>query len=263
LRLVTFKAIFEGLCIADLFGAQGPHQQGRGQGSWQDLLLDMAQTCAEGQYPSVTQFGRRLRLVERHSMVGMLLAALPLLLVHVDRYGHRHETICQWANRMGLSASGTIALGELLAYMGQVQSDDKAMAGQAKRGSENEPTHSPFFTTPCLAEGHRLWAQGQGQLVPGLQLAQQHGGDNADLGLIALLATLHGGTMAIPLTLRQVLWSPGPDAAIAPSTQQGWSMAERRLLIQLSQGLYDRWGGLSPEAHLSEERKNRSIAITI
>jgi len=263
LRLSTFNAIFEGLLITDLFAMQGSHPAARDrEGPWQTLLLEIAEDCARGRYPTAAQFGSQLRQIELQSTAGCLLAALPLLLVNIDRYGHRHGVLRQWARQMGLSASISTALDELFVGLCQIQAGKGALP-YLPRGRFLGGANIPSFSIPCLTTVYGLLAQSQWQFGLSLQFAQQHQWAQADMGLIALFVTLQGGLAAIPLALRQKLWNRFSDDYRGPSNPGGWSMVEQQRLMALSHELYGQWSGINPSAHLPKEIVHGSIAITI
>jgi hypothetical protein len=261
LRISTFNAIFEGLLITDLFAMQGSQSAiSKHEGPWQALLLEIAEDCAQGRYPTAARFGSRLRQLELQSTAGCLLAALPLLLVNIDRYGHRHGVLRQWARQMGVSAFISTALDELFVGLCQIQAGGGALPYLPSGQFSGKSANIPSFSTPCLAAVYGLVAQSQWQFGLCLQLAQQHRWAPADMGLIALFAPLRGGVAAIPLALRQKLWNRLSDDYRGLG---GWSMVEQQRLMVLSHELYDRWGGITPSAHLSKEIGRGSIAITI
>ena len=127
---------------------QGSHPAARDrEGPWQTLLLEIAEDCARGRYPTAAQFGSQLRQIELQSTAGCLLAALPLLLVNIDRYGHRHGVLRQWARQMGLSASISTALDELFVGLCQIQAGKGALPYLPRGRFFGRCQHSFIFHT--------------------------------------------------------------------------------------------------------------------
>jgi hypothetical protein len=263
LRFATFKAVFESLLIIDWLAGAEARSATAVDDRWWSLLTEVAQGCVNGQAIDPEHFGHRFLQIERESITGCLLAALPLLLVNVDSHGHRRDHICQWARQMGLSKATTTAIDEFFAYLSRVHQTNDALAAKPKGISRLQVIEDIAFTNPSLAGAHQVLALGQQQLWLSLQLARQKHWSKADLALVAVLAAIAGGGCAIPLVLKQAAWETQRHKSQSNSAGEGGANIDHWSLNQLSRGLYYRWSGAHPNAVAVEDKVNSSFVVTV
>jgi hypothetical protein len=201
--------------------------------------------------------GPYVRLAPR-GMAGLILATLPVLLLNLDRYGHRRAYIAAWVRQLGgLDAEATV-LADMFLHLCQTYDIPYPGLPSSSRwgGVPGRVDKSPAGYD--LASIQDLVEQVQGQFQLGLQLAQRQGRDRAQLGLVALFSTLRGGLCAIPLSLRTMVKSVSPEAP-----DPGWSTADRQQLLQAGPGLYRQWSGGNGADACSSGHSTEVIAVTI
>jgi hypothetical protein len=267
LQQSTFVAVFEGVLIGgrvtyhDYCAATQTHQP------WYSLLYEVAQQCGTGQSITEASYGHRFRHLEKGSIAGCMLATLPILMLNLDDHGHRRAFVSQWAKQLALSEATVTALVGLFDCLCHLQSSHAIR----RYGSRQTPwvAHLPSTesSTAILVDIYELLARVQGQLVPGLQIARRQGWEGAEMGLLALLAVVNSGSLAIPLNLRRALEMAlphihQPDGLNQPYIHQFSDLnQQKQLWQQVSTRLYQQWIGLSPDH--DETRTWIPAAVTI
>lgn len=250
-----FRTIFEALALADR--AAGATQPGALQAiqPWQLLLLAVAQQAASGAAITADAYGHRFRQMSRESTAGVLLGALPVLLLNSDPYGHRLPQVCQWGETLGLGKDAVSSLREWFLYLCHPPK-------MAALPVTNPPPPTGQWFSPnlqsgsLLVKGQNLVQQAQGQFWLSLQLAQQHGWNGAELGLIAVLAMIGERVDTLPLPLRYGLLKI--DSKDCAQRQDYWHD-----LFQLGQELDARWRGLVCQDWFNNGRSRVLTAVTL
>lgn len=169
--------------------------------------------------------------LERQSLSAVLLAATPLLLQNVNRYGHRQAWVRQRAETWGLSPTAIEALGGYFGDLCRGLPTDGLEAKTLGGGLSALTLGTPAALAPVYARVHD--SQGQFWLV--LEQSRQAGWTSSDSVLAAVLALVAGS--AVPLALRQRYLGPEP-------WDDRWLGYGGNHLQQLGFQLYARWAGL-------------------
>lgn len=265
MRQATFRAIFAGLVINDRVASERSPGEPLVQPLWPQLLLAVAQSCALGAPIDREAFGDAFWQVSQESLAGCLLGALPVLLLNIDRYGHRQAYIRRWATELELpdgAISGVIALFIHLCQIHDLRQPSSFMMDAPHKPDQNQDQQpeNACEASPLVAT-QQLVKQVQGQFWLGLQLAHRQGWSPAQMGLVALLTTIQGGLWAIPLKLRQGLDLQPQETLPEETPSAGWSWAERQQLLQAGTELYFQWSGIqgSPKLAVSGDY----VAVTL
>ena len=256
MRLSTFRAIFEGLLAIDVFAS------GRFEGqsdsirhSWQTLLIEVTHRRVTGQELDNSSYASLVCELSRQDTAAYLLGILPIVLLNVDRFGHRQTSLCQWARSLGLSEDAIVPLRELFLYLCQIEAAETVAPNvYGHSPGSNLRLESPF-SNATLGSAYRMLQESQGQFWLSLKLARSQGWSEAQMGILALFFAVQGGIETIPVVLRT-------SHSMSQSMKQnsGFYTTDPQPLLQLSTGLYRCWCGTQGQVSLMLQD---SVPVTI
>lgn len=252
----TFMAVLEGVLIGNGVTHYDQYSETQTHQPWRLLLFEVAQQCGAGQSITEAFYGCRFRQLEQDSVAGCLLAALPVLMLNLDDHGHRRTFVSQWAKHLALSEGMVTALVELFECLCHVQNSHAFLHHGFRQMPWVNNLSSTELSTAILVDTYELLARVQGQLVPGLQIARRQGWESAEMGILALLAIVNSGPLAIPFRLRQTLKMTLPSIHDSSSLDQ-----QRHLWRQVCFRLYQQRIGVSLDH--DQAKTGGAIAVTI
>ncbi|NJL47527.1 MAG: hypothetical protein HC929_08625 [Leptolyngbyaceae cyanobacterium SM2_5_2] len=237
-----FTAILSSPVIADWWWLSQPltnvqPSAARSMAPWPPLYLAVAQTCAEGQPILGLPWAQRFQALASVSPEAVLLVATPVLLLQVNRYGHRQANIQGWASDLGLSPALSTTLATYFHSLCQ------ALTGQIPSLSQHPGKEYEFLALAAesLAGSLRplqaLVQAAQGQFLLALELAHSRGYAGPAISWVGLLASLVVGLPGLPLAL----WGNGWSSSLVAERWQGHDTEH---LQQLAEALYRRWAGV-------------------
>ncbi|MGF1571410.1 MAG: hypothetical protein ACFCVD_25590 [Nodosilinea sp.] len=252
----TFRALFEGVALADLWaaerrraaaGAAGANQSALAEPTWQPVFLRVARDCAAGAPITGEVWARHFQAAAAIDLARLWLQAVPVLLVSASRYGHRRQAVHQWGQGLGLAPGQIEALDQLFQLLCQALADvpqpgagcwGQATIVQAGLGAAG---FSDLGTAMTLPQAQALVDVAQGQFSVGVGLANGLGWSSAAIGLVGLLTALRGGVAVIPASFRQ-RWLAGSGGGAPLSSP--WPAVEQAELVAIADALYGRWAGI-------------------
>lgn len=237
-----FRAIFESLVMVDLWRlrqAQSDHDRAEFKVDWRSPFLAIASACATGQGLTTQPWAEDLQRIASHSREALVLAVLPVLLLHSNPYGHQRQTLERWGEAMGLDHPVILDLDSSFQHL------CLAMATALPWSPSLQPTPNQGQATEAealLEPIQVLVTASQGQFLPALQLAHHLQGSAVTLSWVGVLVAWYGGLTALPSRLRH-------DCLRSPCLAQHWHNDYNRRLGQLADGLYRGWVGTQPGCH--------------
>ncbi len=223
-----FRGVIYGIVIADLWVAEQGGDRGRSSGDhgrWRSQFLRIARAEAIGHGGAASVAADGFAQMAQRSQPGLLLLALPVLLVQANPYGHQACPWPAWATGLGLSDDGRVLIDQAF------QMVCEAMAGR--------PPSLDFGQGGPLATIQGLLNASQGDFALALRLAHQGAGDPLLLMGLGAMAMIQGGWSALPVALRH-----GGLESVALG--QRWDGVDEEKLNRLTLALYDRWRGHGP-----------------
>ena len=222
-----FRGVIYGVVVADLWGVEA----GVGEADpleeegWRSQFLEIVAAEAMGQ-AAPKYLGREVFVrMARRSQPGLLLLALPVLLMQANPYGHRSYPWQAWTAGLGLLAEDLVVMDQAF------QMVCRAMAGRPPglwSGQDRALT---------LIQG--LLKTSQGEFSLAIRLARRQGGDPLLVSWLGAVTLIQGGWAALPSTLRHGCLESG-------ILRQRWGDLDEAGLNQLALNLYDRWRGRRP-----------------
>jgi hypothetical protein len=256
-QLSKFRAIFEGLIIADLVAKTRIWEPADHDIRWQSLLAEVGLSCITGQVPNGATHGMKFRQVWASSPAGGLIGALPVLLLNLEPYGHRRAYVAQWAEETGLSQGAIAALDDFFVYLCRIHRLC-ASTRQPLPGQKWNLQAIPSMTTPSLVVVQDLVQQVQGQFLLGLQVAQRQELESAQVGLVALITAFWGGLQSLPLQLRRECLMQ----TLAVGDRDRLT-TDRIQIMQLGDELYRLWSGVSSAMIQEQSRLPFGVTVSI
>jgi hypothetical protein len=230
----TFRAIVSGLALADLVTSHQGVGGDRQPVPWPPLMMQLAAALMADQACPEDDWLTALRSAMAEDQEQFLLIALPVVLVNVDRYGHRQVALRQWGEALGLPNSSIATLVDLFSVLCQVVVSPASSLPCPLPPSARD-CHG---ATPGLAAATAMVNRAQGNYALAIQLAHRQHLGAIPLGLVGVLAGATGGLAGLPLCWRQAIGQP--DAA---PWRERWPDQTETSLWHLADGLYDRWIG--------------------
>lgn len=229
-----FRGVIHGVVMADFWGTEAagegvkPLEDDR---DWRSQFLQIVKTEALGQ-ESAEYVSREVFVqMAQRSQPGLLLLALPVVLVQANCYSHRSYPWRVWTASLGLPEQSLVLIDQAF------QMVCSAMAGQpSDLGSSQGELLTPI---------QRLLKASQGQFSLAIRLARQQGGDPLLVSWLGAVTLIQGGWTALPSSFRHgclesVAWG------------QRWGNLDETDLNQLGLNLYDRWCGRRPRPFSQE-----------
>lgn len=237
-----FRAIFESLVMVDLWRlrqTQSNHDSAEFKVDWRSSFLAIATTCATGQGLTAQPWAEDLQRIANQSREALLLAVLPILLLHSNPYGHQRQTLQRWGEAMGLDHPRILDLDSsfqrLCLAMETPPPWDPSL--------QPDPVQDQATGTGAVLEPVQiLVTASQGQFLPALQLAHHLHSSAVTLSLVGVLVAWYGGLTALPSHLRH-------DCLRSPYLARHWRDNYSHRLSQLADGLYRGWVGTQPGCH--------------
>jgi hypothetical protein len=232
----TFRAVLSGLAIADLLAIHHADRTGTNLFPWPNLMLELAASLLVGAQQPDDRWLAKLRAIVAADEAVLLLVALPVLLVNVDRYGHRRQALGQWADQLQLPPTSTVALDTLFLRLCQALFSEHyaSLKADALAPGSSHPT-------TALERAQAIVSQTQGNYGLALCLANRQCLPPATITLVGLLAALQSGLAGIPLPWRAWLEKP-PTTTWA----ERWQGQTATSLWQLADALHQSWVGRPP-----------------
>ncbi len=223
-----FRGVIHGVVVADLWGTEaggGGAQPLEEEDGWRSQFLEIVKAEAMGQGSAEYPGGEVFIQMAQRSQSGLLLLALPVLLVQANCYGHRPYLWQVWIASLGLPEENLVVMDQAF------QMVCSAMAGRPPDlwSSQDEP----------LPPIQGLLKASQGEFSLAIRLARQQGGDPLLVSWLGAVTLIQQGWAALPSTLRH-----GCLESVALG--QRWGDLDEAGLNQLALNLYDRWRGHRP-----------------
>lgn len=222
-----FRGVIYGVVVADLWDAEaaGGGAQPLDEEGWRSQFLQIVTAEAMGQ--GTTKYSGKEVFVQmaRRSRPGLLLLALPVLLVQANPYGQRSYLWQAWTAGLGLPE-------EDLAVMDQTfQMVCGAMAGRSPGlWSLQDRALNPI---------QGLLKASQGEFSLAIRLARRQSSDPLLVSWLGAVTLIQGGWATLPSTLRH-------GCLESVTFRQRWGDLDEAGLNQLALNLYDRWRGRRP-----------------
>jgi hypothetical protein len=245
-----FRAIFSGLALADLVASRQGFGAGKGPSPWPPLMIELATALIAGQSHPDHRWLANLKDTVADDHGRLLLIALPVVLVNVNRYGHRQAALQQWGEDLGLPTTAVVELGNLFSVLCQVMGSTPHCLPEPSAGDGSGAISG-------LGAGLTVVNRTQSNYALAIQLAQQQHLGNVQIGLVGLLAGATGGVAGLPLAWRQAIDPPQSAAWI-----ERWPDQTEASLWHLADGLYDRWIGGPPPAARARQSTGNFLPIT-
>jgi len=207
---------------------------------WPSLYCAVAEACARREPIAGQVWSQPFQALAKTSQEAVLLAATPVLLLQVNRYGHQQVAIQGWASNLGLSPILSLSLENYFQHLCQTLTGQVNLLAVSPTKTVTLSEPSPHLQD-VLRPLQTLVQSVQGQFLLALELAQSLGYSGPAISLLGLLACLHTGPPGLPLKLYC-------SAQISPTLVERWQNHTIAQLEHLAEELYRHWAGVGPAA---------------
>lgn len=207
--------------------------------------LAVAQACTSTPLPPADRWGQYFQTQAQGQPGALLLAALPVLLVNADGYGHRRRAMQLWAESLGLQVPDQIALDQGFVIICDSIICNSLSQNQSQGSHSLEPWHleqrhgRPTSNPPSgYGLAQVLIQQSQQQFTLALELADRMGWSTAMIGLVGGLVAWQTGTVPLrlsyPMGSQALAWGASyPDLeTLAQTLYAAWAAGHGQALGQ-------------------------------
>ncbi len=225
--------------FADRLGRSAP-----AAAPWFAGCLAVAQACTRAPLPPAdrwTQYFQAQAQAQAQGQPGaLLLAALPVLLVNADGYGHRRRAMQLWTESLGLQAPDQMALDEGFVIICDRLNQHQPQGSHPPEPPHLEQCHGWPTSNPRSGYGRAqiLIQQSQQQFTLALGLADRMGWSTAMIGLVGSLLAWQTGVVPLwlsyPMGPQDTAWGDSyPDLeTLAKTLYASWAAGRGQALGQ-------------------------------